>query len=48
MLMAAAEITQVVARGRDAFDEDVVLRRAVERCLEIIGEKESHPRVPRS
>lgn len=38
MTMAAAEIAAIVQRGRDAFDEDVVLRRAVERCLEIIGE----------
>ena len=38
MLMAADEIAAIVQRGRDAFDEDVVLRRAVERCLEIIGE----------
>jgi uncharacterized protein with HEPN domain len=38
MLMAADEIAAIVQRGRDAFDADVVLRRAVERCLEIIGE----------
>ncbi|GIU92583.1 MAG: hypothetical protein KatS3mg011_1489 [Acidimicrobiia bacterium] len=38
MIMAADEIAAVVERGRDAFDADVVLRRAVERCLEIIGE----------
>jgi uncharacterized protein with HEPN domain len=36
--MAAAEIDAVVQRGRSAFDNDVVLRRAVERCLEILGE----------
>ena len=42
-------------RGRPAFDDDVVLRRAVERCLEIIGEAaksvsptvtEAHPEIP--
>lgn len=38
MTMAADEIAAIVQRGHDAFDEDVVLRRAVERCLEIIGE----------
>lgn len=36
--MAAGEIAAIVARGRAAFDADVVLRRAVERCLEILGE----------
>lgn len=38
MIMAADEIAAVVERGREAFESDVVLRRAVERCLEIIGE----------
>ncbi len=38
MLMAADEIAAVVERGRPAFDNDVVLRRAVERSLEIVGE----------
>jgi uncharacterized protein with HEPN domain len=38
MVMAADEIAAVVARGRAAFDADVVLRRVVERCLEIMGE----------
>ncbi|MFO7548680.1 MAG: HepT-like ribonuclease domain-containing protein [Acidimicrobiia bacterium] len=55
MLMAADEIAAIVQRGRDAFDEDVVLRRAVERCLEIIGEASkavsealtaAHPEIP--
>ena len=55
MLMAADEIASSVSRGRAAFDDDVVLRRAVERCLEIIGEaakavspelREAHPDVP--
>lgn len=55
ILMAAEEISQVVARGREAFDEDVVLRRAVERCLEIVGEASksvsaglaaAHPEIP--
>ncbi len=55
MIMAADEIAAIVQRGRDAFDADVVLRRAVERCLEIIGEAskamssdvtDAHPEVP--
>jgi uncharacterized protein with HEPN domain len=55
MLMAADEIALVVARGRPAFESDVVLRRAMERSLEIIGEaakavsaelREAHPEVP--
>jgi len=37
MLMAAEEIADITARGRAAFDHDVALRRAVERCLEIVG-----------
>ncbi len=55
MLMAAAETASVVERGRDAFDGDILLRRAVERSLEILGEAAksvsaqltaSHPEVP--
>ena len=55
MIMAADEIAAIVQRGRDAFDSDVVLRRAVERCLEIIGEASKamsgdlidvHPEIP--
>jgi uncharacterized protein with HEPN domain len=38
MVMAADEIAAIVARGRAAVDDDVVLRRAIERCLEIMGE----------
>lgn len=38
MLQAASEIAEVVNRGRTAYDNDVILRRAVERCLEILGE----------
>lgn len=37
MLMAANEIATVVERGRSAFDEDVVLRPAMERSREIAG-----------
>ena len=36
--MAAEEIASIVLRGRSEFEGDVVLRRAVERCLEIMGE----------
>lgn len=55
MLMAADEIGNVVERGRPAFDTDVVLRRAMERSLEIVGEAakslsdeftSSHPTIP--
>lgn len=55
MLMAASEIASVTDRGRNAFDDDIVLRRAVERSLEILGEAAKsvsaqlaarHPEVP--
>jgi uncharacterized protein with HEPN domain len=55
MVMAMDEIAAIAERGRPAFDDDVVLRRAVERCLEIIGEAaksvsssvtEAHPEIP--
>lgn len=55
MVMAAGEIASIVERGRGAFDSDVVVRRAVERCLEIMGEAAkavsvefaaTHPDVP--
>ena len=35
---AAGELALIVDHGRDAFDNDSVLRRAAERLLEIIGE----------
>jgi uncharacterized protein with HEPN domain len=38
ILEATSEIGDIVARGRAAFDEDVALRRAMERCLELVGE----------
>ena len=38
LLEAADELSAIVARGREAFDSDPVLRRASERLLEIIGE----------
>lgn len=38
MVMAIDEIASIVKRGRESFDADVALRRAVERCLEILGE----------
>ena len=38
ILGVAEEVAAIVERGRDAFDADIALRRALERCLEIIGE----------
>lgn len=38
ILEAAVEIAAIVERGRQAFMDDPVLQRAVERLLEIIGE----------
>ena len=38
MLQATSEIADIVSRGRLAYDHDIALRRAVERCLEILGE----------
>jgi len=38
ILAAAAEIADIVSRGKNKFDDDVALRRALERCLEIIGD----------
>ncbi len=35
MLIAAEETTDITTRGRAAYDSDVALRRAVERCLEL-------------
>jgi uncharacterized protein with HEPN domain len=38
ILDVADEIASIVARGKNNFDDDIALRRAVERCLEIVGE----------
>ena len=38
ILDAAAELSAIVERGRDAFLADAILKRAAERLLEIIGE----------
>lgn len=55
ILDAAAELRIIVDRGRAVFDADVILRRAAERLLEIIGEAahaltpattDRHPDVP--
>ena len=41
MLEVAAQISQLVERGRDAFDRDMAVRFAIERLLEILGEAAS-------
>ena len=38
ILDAAAELSAIVERGRDAFLADAILKRAAERLLEVIGE----------
>ena len=38
LLDASDELAGIVARGRESFDADPILRRAAERLLEIIGE----------
>jgi uncharacterized protein with HEPN domain len=38
IVATTAEIADIVGRGREAFDADIALRRALERCLEIVGE----------
>lgn len=38
ILATATEVADIVGRGKNSFDGDVALRRALERCLEIIGE----------
>ncbi len=38
MLQAAEELASIIGRGRAAYDNDIALRRAVERCVEIFGE----------
>lgn len=48
ILATTAEIADIVSRRKDKFDRDVALRRAVERCLEIIGEAAKGPRTHRS
>ncbi|MEI8220431.1 MAG: HepT-like ribonuclease domain-containing protein [Actinomycetes bacterium] len=35
---AASNLTTLVERGRETFDQDLVIRLAMERLLEIIGE----------
>ena len=49
------EIADIIGRGKVAFDSDIALRRAVERCLEILGEAakavtpavtRAHPEIP--
>ncbi len=35
MLEVATQISQLVQRGRDAFDHDIAVRLAIERLLEI-------------
>ena len=55
MISTVDEIADIVGRGKVAFDSDIALRRAVERCLEILGEAakavtpavtKAHPEIP--
>lgn len=55
ILDAADELAMIRERGKEAFDNEVLLRRAAERLLEIIGEAthaltaattDHHPEVP--
>jgi uncharacterized protein with HEPN domain len=55
MMQAADELAAIVERGRDLYDSDVIIRRAVERCIEIFGEaakslssdvRAAHPEIP--
>lgn len=41
IIEAADQLAQLVGRGRRVFDADIVVRLAVERLLEIIGEASS-------
>ena len=38
MLEVAAQIAELVSRGRETFDQDIAVRYALERLLEILGE----------
>ena len=38
ILGIADEVASIVARAKHNFDDDLALRRALERCLGIIGE----------
>lgn len=55
MVPAVEEIAYITERGKTAFDADIALRRAIERCLEILGEaakavtlelRDAHPEIP--
>jgi hypothetical protein len=38
MISTVGEIAEITGRGKAAFDADLALRLAVERCLAILGE----------
>ena len=38
MQAVVEQIASITRRGKAAYDDDVALRRAIERCLEILGE----------
>jgi uncharacterized protein with HEPN domain len=55
MISTVGEIAEITGRGKAAFDADLALRRAVERCLAILGEAAkavspavttAHPEIP--
>ena len=42
ILLYADEVRQIVAQGQDAYDRDFMPQRAMEKCLQNIGEAANH------